>query len=218
MMHIVLEIIATFLIRSHRPWAREFSSLVTALTRVRVQATSENLARALVAAEDRRFWSHSGLDYVGAVRALVRTLFFGRREGASTVEQQLVRVVTGRREITLARKLREVMFAVALGRRFRKRRLLELYLACAYFGYRMNGVEECCRTLGFAPARASRRQAAAVAARLKYPEASRPSSAQARRVQDRTVYVLRVMSLIDHDPAWDLAWGARNRRVVSMAP
>ena len=88
----------------------------------------------LISAEDHRFFSHAGIDFVAVCRALYRGIILGRKEGASTIEMQLVRVLTGRYERTLSRKLREAALATLLARAVPKSDLPALYIQVAYFG------------------------------------------------------------------------------------
>ncbi len=90
---------------------------------------------ALVSVEDRRFFSHWGVDPRGIARAAWRNLVRGRiSEGGSTLTQQLARTLflTSRR--TMTRKIKEAMLAIYLDARFSKREILRLYLESVYFG------------------------------------------------------------------------------------
>ena len=100
-----------------------------------------NLIQALMAGEDHRFLYHRGLDPIGIVRATVRTLG-GRLEGASTIEQQLVRTLLGDYRISLRRKAREALIASTLVDHFSKIDILRAYLSVAHFGYQARGFQE----------------------------------------------------------------------------
>ena len=67
------------------------------------------LVRFLVVAEDHRFYSHSGYDVIGICRAFYKNVFRGKREGASTIEQQLVRVLTEDYRYSFRRKINEII-------------------------------------------------------------------------------------------------------------
>src|SRR5690606_37267428 len=86
------------------------------------------LVAAVVAAEDRRFYWHRGFDPIGVFRALAHLIVQRRIEGASTVEAQLWRTITGRREITMARKLREISSASYISLSRPKSRIIACYL------------------------------------------------------------------------------------------
>jgi membrane peptidoglycan carboxypeptidase len=95
---------------------------------------------------------------------------YGFHEGASTIEQQIVRVITGRYERTLRRKIREIFLAVLVARFFPKAVLPAVYLAIGYYGWRMNGYVQACRRLGLSPQVLTPEEAAGLVARLKYPQ------------------------------------------------
>lgn len=89
----------------------------------------EEMIRAVVAIEDKRFFDHRGVDwYRTAAAGLNYVLGFSKRFGASTITQQLVKNLTGENEITVRRKLREVFLARDLERNLDKTEILERYL------------------------------------------------------------------------------------------
>lgn len=155
---------------------------------------SRELLSALVAGEDHRFHRHGGIDLIAIGGAMVRALQSGKLSGASTIEQQLVRVLTGDRRRSVARKFREIMLACCLSSKFPKHAIAGMYLSVAYFGWRMNGVQQACEHLGINIRRATRRQAAALIARLKYPEPQRASSKRRALLTRRADHILVLMS------------------------
>lgn len=101
-----------------------------------------HLAQAIVAIEDRRFYSHWGVDPRGLARAVWRNLASGGvREGASTITQQYVRLTSLTQEKTLRRKLQEAFLALRVESRMTKREILLGYLNTAYFGAGAYGVD-----------------------------------------------------------------------------
>ncbi|MBD0349126.1 MAG: penicillin-binding protein [Thermoleophilia bacterium] len=106
------------------------------------------MRKATIAVEDRRFYSHSGVDFEGILRAAVKDIEAGRPvEGASTITQQLVRnLYPISRERTLERKVKEACLAVKLNRRWTKDQILEEYLNAVYYGNRAYGVKAAART------------------------------------------------------------------------
>ena len=144
----------------------------------------------LIAAEDHRFNHHHGVDTIALVRAFWRTVFKKRREGGSTIAMQLVRVLTGRYEPTLSRKLLEIFLALRLARYVEKNKILELYLSVAYFGTGMHGVGKACEKLGYSKHNLSYTDAASVIARLKYPEPYSSNSKSEILISRRTQYIL----------------------------
>src|SRR5580698_8631499 len=98
--------------------------------------------KAFVAIEDRRFYSHHGVDPLGILRALVRdVLHRGSTQGGSTITQQLAKNIFLTQERTVSRKLQEVVLALWLEHKFSKTEILELYLNRVYFGAGAYGVE-----------------------------------------------------------------------------
>jgi penicillin-binding protein 1A len=100
------------------------------------------LPKAFIAIEDRRFYSHYGVDPVGIARAAVtNVLHRGVSQGGSTLTQQLAKNLFLTQERTLQRKLQEVELALWLERKHSKNQILELYLNRVYFGSGAYGVE-----------------------------------------------------------------------------
>jgi penicillin-binding protein 1A len=93
-----------------------------------------NLANAVVAIEDRRFYSHHGIDLTGIMRAAWHNLRQSDTEGASTITQQLARLTYLSSERTLRRKVQDVMVALWLETRLSKQEILARYLNAVYFG------------------------------------------------------------------------------------
>ena len=105
------------------------------------------LPRATVAIEDRRFWQHGGVDYLGIARAAWTDVTAGRAvEGGSTITQQLVRGLYTGREKTLSRKIKEACLAIKLARKWPKAKILDEYLNTTYYGNHAYGVEAAAQT------------------------------------------------------------------------
>ncbi len=97
----------------------------------------------LLAAEDANFYAHRGLDYRGIARAILRDIAAGRpAQGASTITQQVVKVLLLTPERTLARKIRELVLARRIEQTLSKEEILALYLNVVNFGDGRYGVEE----------------------------------------------------------------------------
>jgi len=159
-----------------------------------VETLPSILCQALVAAEDHRFYSHSGLDLVAVARAIWQRVLRGRIQGASTVEQQLTRTIRGRYERTLSRKLSEVLLASTVGEAFSKPHILRIYLTVAHFGWRMQGASRACAILGLDLTSLAPPQAASLVARLKYPEPPEPDPVWEARVRRRGHHILCLVS------------------------
>ena len=101
-----------------------------------------HLKAALIATEDRKFYSHSGLDLKGIARALIKDILAGEFvEGASTITQQLAKTLFLTSRKTIVRKIKEAILAFQLERRYTKDEILELYLNQVYFGSGAYGVK-----------------------------------------------------------------------------
>lgn len=153
------------------------------------------LVDAVVAAEDQRFWSHDGVDYLGIGRAALANWSAGRiRQGASTVTQQLARNSFDLKERTYRRKLLEITLAHRIEQRFPKEKIMELYLNRVYFGGGLYGAEAAARGyFGVPAAELTAAQAAVLAGLLKSPNSLSPwTNLQAARVNRD--YVLTQMS------------------------
>jgi penicillin-binding protein 1B len=96
-----------------------------------------HLVHAIIAVEDKRFFEHTGVDYMGILRALWHDLRAGEAvQGGSTITQQLVKNILVGPERTLRRKLREAFLAVALERRLSKEEIFTRYVNVIYLGRR----------------------------------------------------------------------------------
>lgn len=99
--------------------------------------------QAFIAAEDRRFYQHDGVDIAGIARALVRNVTERSvQEGASTITQQLARTVFLSQDRTLVRKLKEALLAGKLERQLSKQQILTEYLNVVYLGSSAYGVAD----------------------------------------------------------------------------
>ncbi len=114
---------------------------------VALKRMSAWLPAATVSVEDRRFYEHGGIDYVGIARAMWTDLSAGKVvEGGSTITQQLVRNMYTGREQTLDRKIKEACLAIKLSDRWSKARILQTYLNTVYYGNHAYGVEAAAET------------------------------------------------------------------------
>src|SRR5262245_17349823 len=135
------------------------------------------LPRAFIAIEDRRFYSHYGIDPVALVRAVVANVL--RRsvaQGGSTITQQLAKNLFLTQERTLWRKLQEAVLAIWLERKFSKTEILELYLNRVYFGAGAYGIDAAAQRYFGKPAKQVKiAEAAMLAGLVKSPSRLAPS-------------------------------------------
>jgi len=135
---------------------------------------SASLIQSVLAIEDKRFYKHKGVDIYSLLRAIFRYFFNNRLEGASTITQQLVRNITGDKEIRLKRKMKEIIFAVLVSKKFSKNEILTSYLNTYPFGKYL-GISALCMKKKYDITDLSPIQAAEIAAMLKYPTLNRRS-------------------------------------------
>ncbi|HVF05002.1 MAG TPA: transglycosylase domain-containing protein [Frankiaceae bacterium] len=138
----------------------------------------EHVRDAVLAAEDRGFYEHSGISVSGIARALYQDVRGGgAKQGGSTITQQYARNAFLSQERTVARKFREAIIAVKLERQHSKDQILEWYLNTIYFGRGASGIETASRTyFGVPTKRLTVEQAAVLAALIRSPEGGDPAS------------------------------------------
>jgi penicillin-binding protein 1A len=144
---------------------------------VRLDTLPPYLKAAVLSTEDRRFYSHFGIDPLGLMRASFRNASAGGVvEGGSTITQQLAKNLFLNPKRTYVRKLQEVVYAIWLEQRFSKDEILELYLNRVYFGGGTYGVEAASRRYFGKSARfVTLSQAALLAGLLKAPSRYAPT-------------------------------------------
>ena len=135
------------------------------------------LPKAFIAIEDRRFYSHYGVDPVGIARAAVTNILNrGVAQGGSTLTQQLAKNLFLTQERTMGRKLQEVELALWLERKHSKNEILELYLNRVYFGSGAYGVEAAAqRYFGKSAKNVTVAEAAMLAGLVKSPSRLAPN-------------------------------------------
>src|SRR5205814_7265133 len=152
------------------------------------------LPQAVIATEDRRFYSHFGVDPIGLVRAAV-TNFRARHivQGGSTITQQLAKVLFLTPERSLPRKIRETLLALWLEHRFTKNQILEIYLNRVYLGAGTYGVDAAAhRYFNKSARQTTLYESAAIAGLLKAPTRFNPVR-DSDKAATRTAQVLTRM-------------------------
>ena len=153
------------------------------------------LPKAFIAIEDRRFYTHYGVDPMGIGRALFANILHrGISQGASTITQQLAKNLFLTQERTITRKLQEVLLALWLERKFSKTQILELYLNRVYFGSGAYGIEQAAQHyFGKSARQVSVAEAAMLAGLVKSPTRLAPTRNFAG-AEDRARVVLAAMA------------------------
>jgi membrane carboxypeptidase/penicillin-binding protein len=151
----------------------------------------EPVQKAFIAAEDKRFYQHKGVDERGLVRAFIANVVHpDRPQGGSTITQQVAKNVLVGSAVTYERKIREVVVAARLERMLSKRDILELYLNSIYLGRGSWGVEMAARSYFGKNARAlTMAEGALLASLAKGPAYFNPDR-YPERAQERYTYVL----------------------------
>ena len=155
---------------------------------------SPYLPKAVIATEDRRFYSHFGIDPLGLVRAAFANIAAGRVvQGGSTISQQLAKNLFLTPERSFSRKIQETLLALWLEHRFSKNQILEIYLNRVYFGAGTYGVDAAAhRYFNKSARQTSLYESAAIAGLLKAPTRFNPTRDR-DKAATRTAQVLAKM-------------------------
>ena len=170
------------------------------------------LVYAFLAAEDHNFFTHGGVDPGGVSRAMVKDVFNllqGRRpEGGSTITQQVAKNISLTNEVSVGRKLKEMLLATRLEETLSKTQILELYLNEIWLGYRSYGVEAAAYNyFGRSLADLTLAQCAYLAALPKGPDNYQPVTHKAAALRRRNM-ILKDMA--------DLGWVSRSAAEAAM--
>jgi penicillin-binding protein 1A len=175
---------------------------------VRIEEVPAVMKEAILAAEDERFYQHTGVDYVGVLRAAYSNLLTGgKRQGASTITMQVARNFFLSSEKTLTRKVYEVLLAFKIEAGLSKDQILELYINQIYLGQRAYGFAAAAQIyFGKEIAQLSAAEAAMLAGLPKAPSSYNPV-VNPKRAKQRQLYVLRRMHELGHldDEEWAAA-------------
>lgn len=159
---IILIVLALLFYSSNLPSIKELSSLTPEDSQVKVLDSNNkmladfgaihsseitfydlptNLINAVIATEDRKFFKHHGIDFVGIIRAgYANYSSMSIKQGGSTITQQLAKMLFLTPERTIQRKIKEMILARRLEKAFSKQQILALYLNKAYFGSGQYGI------------------------------------------------------------------------------
>lgn len=163
-------------------------------TVVPVEKLPRRLVQAFVAAEDSNFYQHKGLDYLGIVRAAVKNLLsLRKKEGASTITQQVAKSMLLTPEKSYTRKLKEAILAKRMEERLSKDDILYIYLNQIYLGAGSYGVQVAAETyFGKSVEQLNLAEMAMLAGLPKAPNAYSPIK-HLDRARERQAYVLERM-------------------------
>ncbi|NQU59656.1 MAG: PBP1A family penicillin-binding protein [Rhodospirillales bacterium] len=183
-----------------------------------LDALPKTLVQAVLATEDRRFYSHFGLDVIGLARAMVANIRAGRIvQGGSTITQQVAKNLFLTPARTVKRKVQELMLALWLEHKFSKDQILTLYLNRVYLGSGTYGVDAAAQKyFGRPVAGMSTYEAATLAGMLKGPNRYNPLS-HPKRSRKRTALVLQNMVAAGHLSKRDAGAAKRGTRTKTVA-
>src|SRR5215213_10106130 len=161
---------------------------------VPLSAVPEPVQKAFVAAEDKRFFQHKGIDERGVIRAFVGNLAQpGRPQGGSTITQQVAKNLLVGDDVTYERKMREMVVASRMEHSLSKAEILEIYLNSIYLGRMSWGIEMAAQSYFGKPARAlTAAEGALLASLAKGPNYYDPDRFPDRS-RERLAYVLSRM-------------------------
>ncbi len=161
---------------------------------VDLKSLPPHVPAALISVEDRRFYSHFGVDPRGIARAIVTDMRAGARvQGGSTITQQVAKNVFLTSDRTIARKIKEVLLAIKLEQSFSKDQILALYMNRVYFGNGIYGYEAASERFFNRPAKdLTVFQSAVLAGLLKAPSHYNPTR-EPERAKARAQIVLTTM-------------------------
>lgn len=166
-------------------------------TLIPIQEVPDHVKKAFLAAEDANFYEHTGLDYLGILRAFINEVRYkiigGQRIGGSTITQQTAKTMLLSRQRTYTRKIKEIILAKRIEDTLNKDDILNLYLNQIYFGNGAYGIEEAAKTYyGVSARKLTLGQAAILASVPKSPNRINPLK-NPQRAQNRRNYVLDQM-------------------------
>ncbi|NEK84928.1 penicillin-binding protein [Blastococcus saxobsidens] len=162
-------------------------------TNVPLGEISEPAQRAVLAAENRSFYSDPGISFTGIVRAAWNNLTGGSTQGGSTITQQYVKNAFLTSEQTFSRKFQELFLAIKLDNNFSKEQILENYLNTIYYGRGAYGIEAAANTyFGIPAAQLTAEQGAVMAVLVRSPSSYDPET-NPEGAQDRWGLVLDAM-------------------------
>src|SRR5579864_4406110 len=154
----------------------------------------DQVRNAFIAAEDKRFYQHKGVDERGLIRAFIGNLAqSGRPQGGSTISQQIVKNLLVGEDRTYERKIREMIVVARLESTLSKDEILELYLNCVYLGRGSWGIEMAAREYFGKSAKELTLEEGGLLAGLTKGPNYRSEERQPARAQERLAYVLTRM-------------------------
>ncbi|WP_243737666.1 transglycosylase domain-containing protein [Blastococcus xanthinilyticus] len=179
-------------------------------TNVTLDQISEPAQQAILAAENRSFYTDPGISFTGIVRAAWNNVTGGSTQGGSTITQQYVKNAFLTHDQTFSRKFQELFLAIKLDNNFSKEQILENYLNTIYYGRGAYGIEAAANTyFGVPAAQLTAQQGAVLAVLVRSPSGYDPET-NPEGAQDRWALVLDAMA--------EEGWLTAEERAASVYP
>ncbi|MYE10521.1 MAG: PBP1A family penicillin-binding protein [Gammaproteobacteria bacterium] len=178
---------------------------------VPLDGVPEDFVNALLDTEDKRFYDHSGIDYISFANDVLQVLMNPSvRTGASTITMQLARNVSFSLEQTFIRKFKEMLLAIKIEQELTKEQILELYINVMFFGKRAYGAQAAALTYYDRPlSELNLAQLAMLAGIVKRPDSGNPISGPDWALNRRNLVLARMLAQGSIDrPAFETARAA----------
>lgn len=147
----------------------------------------------LISGEDHRYKFHIGFDLIAIFRAVLKNIVYHKKEGASTIEQQLVRVISNDFTRSIKRKVKEIFLATTVTEIIPRSKVPLLYLHVAYYGPNIIGLNKILEKLQISDGHLiSESTAAEIVARIKYPEYALESKNRLKQIEQRKNHLLKL--------------------------
>ncbi len=192
----IFQIVISFIAKTI--YRKEYTLLKTKLlakyaeiTIVKQDTNISILEKLLISGEDHRFRYHFGFDVLAIIRACKSRFVSNKLEGASTIEQQLVRVLIYDFKKTASRKIKEIFLATTLQELVPRNRIPLIYLNVAYYGPNLLGYREVFKRLNIDEDKTLTEDVAAeIIARIKYPETPTENERRNQQIKLRKMHLL----------------------------
>lgn len=189
-------------------------------TPVTLDQIPQTLQDAVIAIEDDRFYEHHGVDPKAILRAIIVDILRGEKaQGGSTITQQLARNAFLSQEKTFTRKIKEIIWAIQIERKYTKDEILETYLNEIYFGHGAYGVEAASQLyFGKSVSDLTLSESALLAGIIQIPGRYSPYLNMKAAIQRRNVVLHRMMELGYITPAQEKAAQQEPVKLVGLKP
>jgi len=147
--------------------------------------------------EDRRYLKHCGYDFKACLRETIKMIAKKKHGGASTIDMQMVRTITNFRQLTLYRKLYEIILSILVNYKFSKKQIIRCYLNYAFFGTGLYGYKfSSIKTFGKNFESLDYEEKAFLAAMLLRPKPLKENEKWRQSVIVRAIYAQRMRGLV----------------------